>query len=142
MKSILLMVAVLILTASLADAGLKSEAEIRKHADSILEKVVKNKLKEAFDLSKQNWPIPAEEIDNLRYQTETQLKSVSSRFGKMLSKEFILEEKIGNSFVRYQYIVKFEKHAIRWMFIFYKPKSEWILNHMSWDDSIQLLFKK
>ena len=31
-------------------------------------------------------------------------------------------------------------HVIRWKMVYYKPKDEWKLNHMMWDDKIELLF--
>jgi len=136
------MVLVLAMSAPLAHAGLKTEEETRKYADSIVAKAGEGETKEAFELTKKHWPLSPDEIDNLAYQTESQLKMAKARFGDMIGHEFIMEEKIGKSFVRYQYIVKFEKHAVRWMLIFYKPKDEWVLNMVSWDDQIQLLFGK
>jgi len=142
MKVKIVMIAVLALWLPLAHAGLKTEAEIRRFADSIVEKAGQGKSTEAFALTKKHWPLPSEEIDNLAHQTESQLEMVRSRFGDVLGHEFIMEEKIGNSFLRYQYIVKFERHAVRWVLIFYKPKDEWMLNMVKWDDQIELLYDK
>jgi hypothetical protein len=37
-------------------------------------------------------------------------------------------------------IEKFENHAVRWLFMFYKPGGEWKLNAFYWDDRIGALF--
>ena len=96
--------------------------------------------KKSMDLLKPFWPLPVEEVDNLAYQSETQLKMVASRFGKSLNAEFISTKTIGNSFAQHVFIGKFEKHAIRYMCTFYKPKDSWLVNNVSWDDKVTLLF--
>jgi hypothetical protein len=39
------------------------------------------------------------------------------------------------------YIQTFENHGLRWQFIFYKPRNEWLLDNIQWDDQISLLFE-
>ncbi|MBN4058254.1 hypothetical protein JYT55_00715 [Mariprofundus ferrooxydans] len=97
--------------------------------------------KVSFETLKPYWPLPKEEIDNLAYQTESQLKMVSSRFGKILGSDFVSTRRAGNSFVRHTYIIKFEKHAVRYMCTFYKPKNIWLVNEIVWDDQIRQLFE-
>ena len=95
----------------------------------------------SFETLKPYWPLPKEEIENLSYQTASQLKMVSSRFGKILGADFVSTQTVGNSFVRHTYLIKFEKHAIRYMCTFYKPKNKWLVNAVVWDDKIAPLFK-
>ncbi len=98
------------------------------------------KARESFLYLKEFWPLPPEEIDNLSYQTESQLKMVSERFGKILGADFVSTKKAGTSFVQHTYIGKFEKHAVRYMCVFYKPKNEWVVNAIIWDDQTPALF--
>jgi hypothetical protein len=84
--------------------------------------------------------MPEAEIDNLAYQTATQLKMAAERFGKLLGSEFIQSNKIGESYVRYIYIQKFANHATRWMVVFYRPSDEWKVNVIVWDDKTHELF--
>jgi len=97
-------------------------------------------IKESFNLLAPYWPIPKQEINNLIYQTETQLKTVETRFGSILGSDFTRTETAGDSFAKHTYVIKFEKHAIRYICVFYKPKTEWLVNTVKWDDSIELLF--
>ena len=96
--------------------------------------------KKSFEILKPYWPLPAEELDNLAYQTESQLKMVASRFGAILGSDFVGTKIAGDSFVQHTYVVKFEKHAVRYICMFYKPKSEWVVNGVHWDDKTALLF--
>lgn len=96
--------------------------------------------KQSMEILKPHWPLPTEEIDNLAYQTESQLKMVSSRFGSILGTDFVGTKVAGNSFVQHTYIGKFEKHAVRYICVFYKPKDEWIVNAVYWDDQTPALF--
>ncbi|WP_027329269.1 hypothetical protein [Marinimicrobium agarilyticum] len=97
--------------------------------------------KESYEILKPYWPLPEEEISNLAYQTESQLKTVASRFGNILGSDFIGSQEAGDSFVQHTFIGKFEKHAVRFICVFYRPKSEWIVNAVYWDDSTQKLFQ-
>ena len=99
-----------------------------------------NKIKESFSVLKEYWPMPEEEINDLIYKTETQLAMVSSRFGKILSSDYIKSETAGDSFTRHTFTIKFEKHAVRYLCVFYKPKDIWLVNSITWDDDIDLLF--
>ncbi len=93
-----------------------------------------------YGLLKPYWPIPVVEIDNVINQTKIQWPIVQQRFGKPIGSEFVKEEKAGASFVRLTYLQKFEKHAVRWLFVFYKPKEEWLINTVTFDDQVGRLF--
>lgn len=97
--------------------------------------------RKSMELLKPYWPIPAEEVDNIAYQTETQLKMVQSRFGNNLGADFIQTKTAGTSFVQHIFIGKFEKHAVRFICVFYKPRDEWFVNSVNWDDRTPLLFE-
>ncbi|MDQ7058044.1 MAG: hypothetical protein Q9N62_06225 [Ghiorsea sp.] len=97
--------------------------------------------KGSFETLKPYWPLPEEELDNLAYQTASQLKMVSSRFGKILGADFVSTKTAGESFVQHTYVIKFEKHAVRYKCTFYKPKNTWIVNAIFWDDKIAPLFE-
>lgn len=94
----------------------------------------------AFDMMIEHWPLPKEEIQNLAYQTKSQLTMVASRFGSVTGTEFIRSDEIGESYRRFIYIQKFERHATRWMIVFYKPREEWVVNAVYWDDKTTALF--
>lgn len=102
--------------------------------------VGEEKYEQAFESVGEHWPLPEAEITKLAMLTNKQMESVSERFGKVLGSEFIREDKIGESYIRYVFIQKCENHATRWMFIFYRPKQEWVVNSVKWDDKTEVLF--
>ena len=116
-----------------------------KQTNALCSKAVKhfskNEIDKSFDVLKPFWPMPVAELDNLAYQTKTQLKMVSNRFGNAIGTDYIKSQKAGKSFYKHTYIVKYEKHAIRYMCLFYKPKDAWVVNSVIWDDDTPSLFK-
>lgn len=78
-----------------------------------------------------------QEVSLLKKQTE-----IVSLFGKILGYELVHEEKLSNSVVRFVYFLKSEKHPTTWEFYFYKPKSNWFLVNMMFNDQFQLLGTK
>jgi hypothetical protein len=65
---------------------------------------------------------------------------MSQRFGKSIGFEFISEDKEGASLLRIIQIQKFERHAMRWVFFFYRNNEGWVLNSFKFDDAIQTMF--
>lgn len=120
---------------------LASAAEARKVAEQTMALVRQEKFAEAYGTVKPFWPLPAIEIDGLANQMNTQWPMIQQRFGKSLATEFVNERTIGESFIRYTYLQKFERHAVRWTFVFYKPKEGWLVNSVSWDDGVSQLFE-
>ena len=74
-------------------------------------------------------------------QINQQWPLVDQRFGAAISKEFIKEKSIGESFVRYYYLHKFENHSIYWQIDFYKPRDYWQINSIIFLDSLEPLYE-
>lgn len=85
------------------------------------------------------WPLPEQEILNLGYQTKTQLEMVTPRFGASLGEEHVETITAGRSLVRHTYLIKHERHALRFSCVFYKPADAWLVNYIIWDDKAQAL---
>jgi hypothetical protein len=113
--------------------------EARKVTDEAVAMLKQEKFESAYATLKPYWPLPSVEIDNLANQTSTQWPVVKQRFGASIGTEFISEAKAGESYARFIYLQKFDNHAIRWVFTFYKPKDRWVVNGVSFDDRIELL---
>lgn len=115
-------------------------AEARKVADKAVALFKEEKMVEGYAVLKPYWPLPPVEIDGLANQTNTQWPVVKQRFGISLGTEFIQERKAGQSLAQLIYLHKFQRHALRWVFVFYKPDDRWVINAVSFDDSIGTLF--
>ena len=101
---------------------------------------LKSEFVKELDVAKAYWPLNPVEIDGLANKINTQWSIVQQRFGKPTGTEFIKEERLGTSFVRFYYLHKFENHAIYWKFTFYKPKNEWKINSITFKDNLEILF--
>ncbi len=139
MKKIIIFIAILGIINLNAEV-LKDDKDTKSLAQKSAIEFGKGNYEKSVDVLRENWPIPVAEINNLVYQTQSQMKLVANRFGKKVGYDFVKTEKIGNSFIKHIYIVKFENHAIRLNYVFYKPKKYWKLNSFNWDDKVQLLF--
>lgn len=128
-------------TVSLA-AGFQSTSDTRKFSDALLDQFVAKQFKAALESAKSYWPIPESEIDTLANQIAEQWPIVDKRFGSAMGKEFIREERIGKSFLRYYYLHKFANHAIYWKIDFYRPSDEWKVNSIIFLDSLDDLYEQ
>lgn len=141
MKAIVIAVLLAVVTPCVSDAGdFASLADARKFTDGTVELFREEKIVEAFESMKPYWPLPAAEIEIVANQTNLQWPVVRQRFGQSVGTEFVEQLDGGPSFARFIYLQKFENHAIRWVFTFYKPKDRWVINAVSFDDQINLLF--
>ncbi|RYZ97296.1 MAG: hypothetical protein EOP47_22020 [Sphingobacteriaceae bacterium] len=57
--------------------------------------------------------------------------------GKYAGKELISQKKASNSLVLYSYLVKHELQPVRFTFMFYKPKNEWIIYRFYFDGNVE-----
>lgn len=140
MKIIVAVMALLIATS--ASAGtLNSKIAARKLTDQVMTKVTAGDIDGGFMLMKPYTIIPESEFNVAIEQTKLQLPLMQGRFGKTVGMEFIREKSVGNSLLQIVQIQKFEKHVMRWNFIFYSAEDKWILNSFNFDDKIYSLFE-
>ena len=134
-------IALILIMAQSASAGtLNDIQEIKSLSNKIMQHFIKAEFVEGLDIAKSYWPLPPVEIDGLANQINTQWSIVQQRFGKPTGMEFIKEERLGNSFVRFYYLHKFENHAIYWRFTYYKPEKAWKINGINFKDDLDFLF--
>lgn len=131
---------ILIVAQSVSAQTLNDIEETRLLSNKIMQHFLKTEFIEGLDIAKGYWPLPPVEIDGLANQISTQWSIVQQRFGKPTGMEFIKEERIGKSFVRFYYLHKFENHAIYWKFTYYKPDKEWKINGITFKDNLDFLF--
>lgn len=119
---------------------LKGPQEARQLADRIMSKVGSGDVDSGLTLMKPYLIVPEVELEAQRNQAKLQWPLLSQRFGACIGQEFIREDRVGESLLRLVYIQKFERHAMRWVFIFYRNNEGWVLNTFKFDDAIQTIF--
>ncbi len=140
MKRVLIACSAALLSITTFAATLKSEEEAKRNAEEIMAQVAKGDMPAAFNLMKPYVVIPEAELQGMALQSKAQRDQYIGRYGKAIGYEFISEKKAGNSLLRFIYAEKTEKHALPWMFVYYKTPAGWVLNTFMWNDQISLLF--
>ncbi|RIX46047.1 MAG: hypothetical protein D3M94_10045 [Rhodocyclales bacterium GT-UBC] len=120
----------------------KSEAEAKQLSEKFMAQVAKGELAAAFSLIKPYVVIPESEFQGLALQTKSQRDQFGVRYGKSFGYELVNERKAGDSILRLIYVEKTAKHALPWVFFFYKSPTGWVLNSFAWNDQIQNSFQQ
>lgn len=129
-----------LLSFSVRGDALDSTMSAKALAEAVMDLVAAGKTPEGLELMKPYLIIPESEFEVMKEQLKLQMPMIQSRFGNTVSVELIKAEEVGESLYLVIYIQKFEKHMMRWMFYFYKPRDKWILNTFNTDDKIQNMF--
>ena len=103
--------------------------------------VSQDNIKDGVSLLRPYSVVPIAEFDVQISNLDMQLPAIHQRFGKSIGYDLIADEKLGDSLSQLIYIQKFEKHAMVWRFIFYKPDQKWLLNTWYFNDQVHGLFK-
>ncbi|WP_183568090.1 hypothetical protein [Mucilaginibacter sp. SP1R1] len=64
------------------------------------------------------------------------IDTTRSLIGLYIGKELIVQRKASNSLVLYSYLVKHQKQPVRFTFMFYKPKNDWLIYRLYFDDQV------
>lgn len=128
------------LSSSVFADTLKADTDLKPLAEIVMTKVAKGNLSAAFDAMKPYVVISEAEFQSAALNSKAQRDQFGIRYGKTVGYEFIGQKKIGESLIRLTYMEKTEKHALPWMFYFYRTPSGWMLNSFSWNDQIPQLF--
>jgi hypothetical protein len=67
---------------------------------------------------------------------KSKLDALRQTLGDYQGKELIAQKSAAASLVFYSYLVKHEKSPVRFTFMFYKPKNEWVLYRFKYDDAM------
>lgn len=122
-------------------AGLGAKEEARKICDDFLQHINKSDVKAALKSIKPYISVPEKDFSEVIDEVVRQRTEMAKRFGKTLSIEFLQEESVKDTLLKYTYMEKYQIHVIRWSFIFYKPQEKWLLNSFYWDENIRVFFK-
>lgn len=138
------LIAVFLLDSNLfAFQSFQSKEQTRELSNQFMAAIVALDVQGAFKLLQPYFRTTTqEEFAKLQIQTISQLDAYADKFGFPIGFEFIKEEKVGDFLIRYTYLEKYETSLLRWTFVFYKPKGEWLFNSLSWDESLQPVFDK
>ncbi|MEO6149786.1 MAG: hypothetical protein ABIN95_08930 [Mucilaginibacter sp.] len=103
----------------------------------LIEKFFKD-YKESSDAAVKNIFTTNPNIDPAKFsELISKMDKAREVVGKYQGKELIVQKKAGISLVVYSYLVKHEIQPLRYTFMFYKPKNEWMIYRLYFDDSVE-----
>src|SRR5580765_560681 len=120
--------------------ALKTESDVRSISDNIMSSLVKGGAPAGFATMRQYLNIPDAEFQAVALGSQSQREQFGTRYGKTVGYEFIEQKKLGESLMMLTFIEKTEKHALPWLFFFYKTPAGWTLNSFNWNDQLPQLF--
>ena len=128
-------------TSALAQqAPFATPADVRKFADAVMNLVGNGKYDDAWRRMKPATLVPPAEFDAFAAQFASQMPTLAPRYGKPLGYEYIRDQQVGTALLRFQYIIKHERSAMRWNMIFYRSAAGWVLTDFKFDGNIGSLF--
>lgn len=139
-KQVVTALALALMAAAATAQAVATPADLKKVTDQIMERVGAGDVEAGLRLLKPRTIIPEAEFDAMLGQAKLQLPVMTQRFGGKLGHEFLKEARVGESLIRYSYIDKFDKHAMRWLFYGYRGKDGWVINSFRFDDQLPAIF--
>jgi hypothetical protein len=110
-------------------------------ADQVMKQVSSGQLRQAVATAAPHAVVTDEQMETLVSQIEGQAESIKTRFGGSLGYELLRNDTVGGFLQRTVFLHRFEKHAMVWMFLWYRGKDGWVLNNISYVDNPSLLFQ-
>jgi hypothetical protein len=121
-------------------APLQNKDQARQFAEIFMRQLASGNTYDAFALVKAQLPDEADDTDTLRDNTQQMLDAARPKLGKTIGYELLEEKSLGQSLLRYEYLLKLERFAVHVRIIFYKPGEKWLPAQMWVDQDIRQLF--
>jgi len=126
---------------SQAPPALRTEKDVQSLCENALSHIVNGDLAEGVaTLRPYATNISKDDVDSLENQLLGQEGTIRQSYGDAIGSVLISRENLKDTILKVVYVVKYERHLIRWSFIFYKPYDSWILDYFNYDDDIEALF--
>jgi hypothetical protein len=135
----------LVLLATLAPARAQVSAlpdanAVHQLADDIANHLGTGSFDAAMVLIRRHLAAPPERLKEIEIRFSTAFASAQVEFGNGIGKEMIKQGRVGDALIRDVYLVKYERGAVRWNFLFYKRKDGWVLNEAQLEGNLNTLF--
>jgi hypothetical protein len=123
------------------EVALRSENDAIRFCEEVMQHLQKKEYDAGFDLLYDiSVPSMKEGVRDLRFNTEDQINQIQPSFGQIVGFRALKTENFADVLLKVTYLLMFEHHALRWEFLFYKPRQQWVLDNIYWDDTLTKLF--
>jgi hypothetical protein len=121
-------------------ASLDTKDQAKQFADTFMHTLAGGDVYNAFAMIKVQMSDTSDETDALRDTTQQMLDTLRPKLGKPIGYELVGQKELGQSLIRYDYVLKLEKFAVHFRIIFYKSDQGWLPSQMWVDEDIRQLF--
>ena len=138
MKKIILAVLALVILSD-AEAQTKHLADLKAARDLSAQSMklfADQKFGPGIELLRPYFPLSDDDIINLISKTEENMPMAINRFGAIEGYSKVSEKMLGETMIREVYTLNFANYPLRFLYVYYKSKSGWLLISFKWDDSI------
>ena len=118
----------------------KEKNTVELACDKVMTLFKDSKFSEALDSLKPYSIIEATQFDGMLATVIQQMEKAGSRYGKLLSYDFIKERPIKEFFSRRLYVLKFENYFLEAYFNLYNNGSGWTITYFGYTQDIEDLF--
>jgi hypothetical protein len=119
--------------------ALASKDQARDFAETFMHTLAGGDTYNAFAMVKAQLHDTGDDTDTLRDGTQQILDEARPKLGKPIGYELVAEKELGQSLIRYDYLLKLEKFAVHFRIIFYKPDQNWLPAQLWVDQDIRQL---
>jgi hypothetical protein len=119
---------------------LKADADLKPFGDRVMSAVAGAGLPAAVSVMRPYIVISETELQNALLKMQAQREQLGPRYGRTTGFEYIGTKRLGQSLVRLTYIERTERHALPWMFHFYRTGNGWVLTSFIANDLSSELF--
>ncbi|RVU01955.1 hypothetical protein EOD41_08360 [Mucilaginibacter limnophilus] len=129
---------IILLTAALFGSGAYAQAQTggvvgaQTYAENFFKAYKEDTRKAVFELFKTNPRIDSGKLEDIVKTIDKERKNIGDYHGK----ELITQKKASGSLVLYSYLVKHDVQPVRFTFMFYKPKNDWIIYRFYFDGNV------
>lgn len=121
-------------------AALATPDEAVALSDRMMQGVVAGRVREALALGVPHAVLTEAQIDSVIAQFEQQQEVIATRYGGSVGYELLRNDMVGGSLQRTVFLHRLDRHAMVWLFIWYRGRDGWVLNDLSYVDNPAILF--
>jgi hypothetical protein len=114
--------------------------QTKELSESFLGAMVTGRSYEAFTQIRNVVPDNENMVESWRAAADRMVESVRPDYGRPIGHELLDSKTLGTSYVRYDYLLKFERNAIHCRIIYYRGRNTWTPVFMMFNDNLDQLF--
>ncbi len=118
-----------------------SKEATREFTETYLRALAYGTTSDAFAMIKAAAPGSEVEIDSVRQSTERLIEQVRPTYGKPVGHEVLDQKSLGQSLIRYECLLKFERNALHCRMIYYRANNAWAPVGIWFNDDLRQLFE-